>query len=219
RPADARRHRHQEAKPDDGDAGDEVVAELAEPALAPGVAVVLGVLLAQHPAAVHQSMNRVLHQRADQEGQQERRAPVQPHFPHDQRASTTIRRLRLIDSRSCEAASGPQRPQLYQYNDGEKSPLSHPPSLRGVHRDMKRESSDGVHAHNGDIDTQETREWIASLDAVLQTDGPDRAGYLLSQLENEASRFGVEIPFSANTPYINPIPAGRQPAYPGNRDV
>jgi pyruvate dehydrogenase E1 component len=30
---------------------------------------------------------------------------------------------------------------------------------------------------------------------------------------------GVQIPFSARTPYINTIPVERQPIYPGNSDV
>src|SRR5436190_325356 len=37
---------------------------------------------------------------------------------------------------------------------------------------MKSDSSNGAPGHNGDIDVQETREWIDSLDAILQTDGP-----------------------------------------------
>ena len=72
---------------------------------------------------------------------------------------------------------------------------------------------------NGDVDTSETREWLESLDGVLQNEGADRAGYLLTQLRNKAFRSGVELPFSANTPYINTIPTDRQPAFPGNRDI
>ena len=41
--------------------------------------------------------------------------------------------------------------------------------------------------------------------------------------ENTASasafRYGVDVAFSANTPYINSIPPARQPPYPGNRDL
>jgi pyruvate dehydrogenase E1 component len=72
---------------------------------------------------------------------------------------------------------------------------------------------------NGDVDTAETREWLESLDGVLLNEGADRAGYLLTQLRNKAFRSGVELPFSANTPYINTIPTDRQPAFPGNRDI
>src|SRR5262245_47629013 len=74
-------------------------------------------------------------------------------------------------------------------------------------------------AGNGDVDTTETREWLDSLDSVVQTEGPDRARYLLTQLKNEAHRQGVSLPFTANTSYINTIPTSEQPAFPGNRDL
>src|SRR5439155_16249542 len=71
---------------------------------------------------------------------------------------------------------------------------------------------------NGAVDA-ETKEWLDALEAVLQLEGPERARYLLTELKNKAVREGVEIPFTANTPYINTIPPARQPPYPGNRDI
>jgi pyruvate dehydrogenase E1 component len=70
-----------------------------------------------------------------------------------------------------------------------------------------------------DVDVEETREWIDSLESVLQHDGPDRARFLLTELKHKASTSGVEVPFTANTPYINTIPVSRQPAFPGNREL
>ncbi|HET8571054.1 MAG TPA: pyruvate dehydrogenase (acetyl-transferring), homodimeric type [Candidatus Limnocylindria bacterium] len=70
-----------------------------------------------------------------------------------------------------------------------------------------------------DADPIETREWLDALDAVLQTSGEQRGQFLLSQLKNKAVRSGVEIPFTANTPYINTIPLSRQPLFPGNREL
>jgi pyruvate dehydrogenase E1 component len=72
---------------------------------------------------------------------------------------------------------------------------------------------------NGDPDTSETREWLDSLAAVLQHGGPDRARYLLWQLEQEALRNGLEPLLSLNTPYVNTIAANKQPPLPGGRDV
>src|SRR5438045_6595627 len=72
---------------------------------------------------------------------------------------------------------------------------------------------------NGDVDTAETKEWLDSLESVLQHEGPERARFLLIQLKNKAVRGGVEIPFSANTPYINSIPPSRQPPFPGSREI
>jgi pyruvate dehydrogenase E1 component len=72
---------------------------------------------------------------------------------------------------------------------------------------------------NGDPDSAETREWLDALEGVLQTGGPDRARFLLAELKHQAIRHGVEIPFTANTPYINTIPPQRQPPYPGSREI
>jgi len=79
------------------------------------------------------------------------------------------------------------------------------------------ELSDGVSAV--DSDPTETREWLDSLRYVITSRGGDRAAYLLHAIEQEAYRLGVAIPFSATTPYINTIPADRQPPYPGNREI
>src|SRR5262249_34587765 len=54
---------------------------------------------------------------------------------------------------------------------------------------------------DGDADPTETREWLDSLQGVLQISGPTRARFLLTQLKDKAIRSGVEIPFTANTPY------------------
>jgi pyruvate dehydrogenase E1 component len=70
-----------------------------------------------------------------------------------------------------------------------------------------------------DVDPAETREWLDSLQYVLDSKGRERAQYLLSVLQNRAVQEGVELPLQLTTPYINTIPADRQPAYPGNREI
>ena len=65
----------------------------------------------------------------------------------------------------------------------------------------------------------ETREWLDSLDYVLQAEGPDRARQLLRKLQIRAEEFGVNLPYSANTPYINTIPADQEPPFPGSREI
>ncbi len=70
-----------------------------------------------------------------------------------------------------------------------------------------------------DADPAETKEWLDSLEGVLQNQGPERVRYLLARLKDKAIRGGVEIPFTANTPYINTIPAGHQHPFPGNREL
>jgi pyruvate dehydrogenase E1 component len=78
---------------------------------------------------------------------------------------------------------------------------------------------DRAQGGNGDSDVAETKEWLDALGGVLQTEGPARASYLLTQLKHKAVRNGVEIPFTANTPYINTIPPDRQPPFPGSREI
>ena len=57
-----------------------------------------------------------------------------------------------------------------------------------------------------DGDAQETKEWLESLDAVIQRDGISRARYLLGRLRDHGREMAVPIPFNANTPYVNSIP-------------
>jgi pyruvate dehydrogenase E1 component len=70
-----------------------------------------------------------------------------------------------------------------------------------------------------DIDPTETREWLESIDGVLQQHGPQRAHYLLNQVIDFARRSGAYLPYSPNTAYVNTIAAGRQPEYPGDRSI
>jgi pyruvate dehydrogenase E1 component len=70
-----------------------------------------------------------------------------------------------------------------------------------------------------ELDVVETREWLDSLDYVLQTGGPAKVLRLLRELTLHATENGVKIPFSANTPYINTISADDQALMPGSPDL
>jgi pyruvate dehydrogenase E1 component len=70
-----------------------------------------------------------------------------------------------------------------------------------------------------DIDPAETREWIEALQAVLEKDGNERAHFLIEQLVAVARHSGFDVPFSANTAYLNTIPVSRQIKYPGDQDI
>src|ERR671918_638072 len=69
------------------------------------------------------------------------------------------------------------------------------------------------------LEALETREWLESLDDVLKHGGPARVGTLLRELGRYAEKQGVDLPFSANTPYINTIHADEQVPYPGSREI
>ncbi|HZA35467.1 MAG TPA: pyruvate dehydrogenase (acetyl-transferring), homodimeric type [Vicinamibacterales bacterium] len=74
-------------------------------------------------------------------------------------------------------------------------------------------------AQDPEVDAIERREWLESLDYVLQSGGVARAAQLLRQLDAHARRTGARIPFTANTPYANTIPVSQQPAFPGNQKL
>jgi pyruvate dehydrogenase E1 component len=73
--------------------------------------------------------------------------------------------------------------------------------------------------HLNDTDPQETQEWVDALEAVIEREGAERAHYLVEAVIAEAREKGAEIPYSANTEYINTIPVEQQPKYPGNPDL
>ena len=70
-----------------------------------------------------------------------------------------------------------------------------------------------------DLESIETKEWLDSLDYVLQANGPARAGQLLQQLSEHARRRGIRLPFSANTPYINTLTLEQEVPFPGSQEI
>jgi pyruvate dehydrogenase E1 component len=70
-----------------------------------------------------------------------------------------------------------------------------------------------------DLDPEETQDWIESIDSVLRVHGAERAHYLLECMIDHARRSGAYLPYSPNTAYLNTIPIGQQPDYPGDRAI
>lgn len=70
-----------------------------------------------------------------------------------------------------------------------------------------------------DIDPQETAEWLEAIKAVLDEDGAERAHFILEALIDKARRNGAHLPFHAVTAYLNTIPAGQEPAMPGDQSI
>ncbi len=67
-----------------------------------------------------------------------------------------------------------------------------------------------------DPDAIETKEWLDALEAVIEHEGTERAHYLMERLVDLARRRGAHVPFSANTAYVNTIPAHLNQNSPGN---
>ncbi|MBK5105992.1 MAG: pyruvate dehydrogenase (acetyl-transferring), homodimeric type, partial [Burkholderiales bacterium] len=69
-----------------------------------------------------------------------------------------------------------------------------------------------------DSDALETGEWLDSLEAVIDREGPERAHYLLQRMTDLARRNGAYLPFSAHTAYVNTIPSHLETQNPGNTE-
>ena len=74
-------------------------------------------------------------------------------------------------------------------------------------------------ASANDADSLETREWLDALSALIESEGSERAHFLLEQLIDHARQVGIDMPFSANTAYVNTIPADKEERCPGNLEM
>ncbi|MFC4018732.1 pyruvate dehydrogenase (acetyl-transferring), homodimeric type [Micromonospora sp. GCM10011542] len=70
-----------------------------------------------------------------------------------------------------------------------------------------------------DRDPEETAEWAASLDAVTAAAGPHRASYLLRRTLEHAEGSGLALPKLLETEYVNTIPTGAEPEFPGDEET
>ncbi len=70
-----------------------------------------------------------------------------------------------------------------------------------------------------EIDNQETQEWLDALNAVIETEGVERAHFLIESMIDQARRSGANLPYKATTAYVNTIPTHLQQRHPGNPDM
>jgi pyruvate dehydrogenase E1 component len=78
---------------------------------------------------------------------------------------------------------------------------------------------DGFTHQLPDIDPEETGEWLDSFDAVIDRHGKSRARFLLVKLLERARSMQVGFPATVSTPYINTIPADKEPWFPGDEHI
>ncbi len=74
-------------------------------------------------------------------------------------------------------------------------------------------------AKETEIEATEAREWLEALDYVIAEGGSERVRRLFTRLHTHALKQGIQIPYAANTPYINTIAPQDQPEFPGDFDV
>ena len=70
-----------------------------------------------------------------------------------------------------------------------------------------------------DPDPVETREWLDAFNSLIESNGRERATYLLRKLLDEARARRVPMPPVLNTPYCNSIALAEQSQFPGNLDI
>ncbi|MGV9827322.1 pyruvate dehydrogenase (acetyl-transferring), homodimeric type [Gordonia sp. NPDC003429] len=78
---------------------------------------------------------------------------------------------------------------------------------------------EGVASHLPDIDPDETAEWLASFDGLVESAGPARARYLMLRMLERASEQHVSLPSLTSTDYVNTIPTDLEPWFPGDETV
>jgi pyruvate dehydrogenase E1 component len=88
-----------------------------------------------------------------------------------------------------------------------------------VTRDRFSIITDGLPSQLPDIDRDETREWLESLDEAIDSAGRQRARFLMLKLLERARERQVGVPGLRSTDYINTIPPEREPWFPGDEDI
>src|SRR5437773_5292089 len=85
-------------------------------------------------------------------------------------------------------------------------------------RDNKQMNNE-KYAQPHHIEDVEIQEWLESLDSVLESSGPEVAAEILERLRAHATVSGIDLPFTANTPYANTIPVRLEPLFPGDQEL
>ena len=67
-----------------------------------------------------------------------------------------------------------------------------------------------------DTNTDETREWLDSLEYVLENEGVERANFLLERLSQRMTKTGSRLPYTITTAYRNTIPSAKEAHMPGD---
>jgi pyruvate dehydrogenase E1 component len=70
-----------------------------------------------------------------------------------------------------------------------------------------------------ELEALEQREWLESLDYVIQQGDRGRVQRLLERLRDHARVAGAGLPFTAVTPYVNTIRAEDQIPFPGSQEI
>jgi pyruvate dehydrogenase E1 component len=95
---------------------------------------------------------------------------------------------------------------------------------------MEREEKDVANGPKAENDRgngkglkSDRHKWVASLEYILEyilkNEESEQASHLLDELADRLRDSGLKVPNRVSTPYINTIPAEKEPQYPGNREI
>ncbi|MDH5675684.1 MAG: pyruvate dehydrogenase (acetyl-transferring), homodimeric type [Myxococcales bacterium] len=70
-----------------------------------------------------------------------------------------------------------------------------------------------------DSDTEETQDWLDSLESVIAHEGLERAHALIEALIDAARRAGANLPYKATTAYLNTIHLNDEARNPGDEEL
>src|SRR5258708_27865312 len=76
-----------------------------------------------------------------------------------------------------------------------------------------------VACSEGDLDPNETSEWLEALDQVVADVGSERAQFLITRLIARARQRHVDLPIVGTTDYVNNVRADADPEYPGGEEI
>eukprot|EP01061_Rhynchopus_euleeides_P014269 TRINITY_DN2473_c2_g1_i1.p1 TRINITY_DN2473_c2_g1~~TRINITY_DN2473_c2_g1_i1.p1 ORF type:complete len:1035 (+),score=413.29 TRINITY_DN2473_c2_g1_i1:90-3194(+) len=102
---------------------------------------------------------------------------------------------------------------------GELPKFSSSMDIGGQHRNIMPSAMRNMSSPHPKFDAEETREWIESLESVVESHGANRARFLLHELLREAQRLDVAIQQPVVTPFVNTIPSLHDVPYPGDLEV
>ena len=80
-------------------------------------------------------------------------------------------------------------------------------------------TAQGIPSQIPDIDVEETDEWLASLDSLVDAAGKHRARFIMLKLLEHARERQIGLPALRSSDYINTIPPEAEPWFPGDEYV
>ena len=70
-----------------------------------------------------------------------------------------------------------------------------------------------------DTDPAESQEWLESLAALAREEGPDRARFIMREMQRQAADLDLGVPDVRQTDYINTIHPDDEPGFPGDEAI